>query len=48
MFQSGAMDDAEVFAPPARAWARSNAPGRFEPYARVAFDDGWDSVRPKP
>src|SRR5262249_56159134 len=28
--------------------AQSNAPGRYEPLARVAFDDGWQSFEELP
>src|SRR5262249_36450356 len=28
--------------------ARSNAPGRYEPHARVALDDGWQSLEDLP
>src|SRR6266446_2066176 len=29
-------------------WAQSNAAGRYEPLARVAFDDGWQSFEELP
>src|SRR5262249_18292956 len=28
--------------------AQSNAPGRYEPLARIAFDDGWESFEELP